>query len=108
MAMTDAVAALLATMPHLDEHGVVLAEAARALALEVDMAQVADDNGRVKPASSAVRELRAVVDELLTKGAADGEQDDWTASPGAATVRDGAQRKADVRARGRGGGAAAR
>ena len=106
--MVEAVAALLVTMSSLDEHATVLAAAARALALEVDMAQVADDNGRVRPASSAVRELRAVLDELQAKGRADDEQDDWTASPGAAPVRDGAKRKADVRPRGRGGGSAAR
>jgi hypothetical protein len=64
----------------------VLVQVATALALEIDMAQMPNDKGQTKAAAAAVRELRAVMDELLSKGRTD-DDDDWTAAPGAATVR---------------------
>jgi hypothetical protein len=83
----------------------VLVESALALAAEVDAAQIPDKEGRTKSAAGAVRELRAVVDELLMKGRRDADDDDWS-SPVAdlAEVRDAAKRKpADARPRSRGG-----
>lgn len=91
----------------------LLIEAARALALEVDLAATPDDNGKTKSAASAVRELRAVVEEIKTKGRRDADgDDDWTkpAEPaaGAAPVRNAARSKSgDARRRGGRGGAPA-
>jgi len=105
-ALDDLVATLDKPSPHLQ----VLIESARALALEIDMAQQADEGGKTKAAAGAVRELRAVVDELLLKGRvdADSEDADWSAPAGTTSIRDAPKPKAgDVRPRGRRGGAAA-
>lgn len=87
----------------------LLIESARALALEVDMAQGADENGRTKSAASAVRELRAVVDEITNKGRRADNDDDWsTPVTDLAEVRNVAKpRSGDARSRSRRGGQAA-
>lgn len=110
--VTDKLADLIATLHHRSPHVEVLIAAASALALEIDMALQADENGKTKSAASAVREFRAVVDELMLKGRADGDEevDDWTnpAGVGATTVRHLTQPKqGNVRARGGGGRKAA-
>lgn len=88
----------------------LLIETAKALALEVDVAGIPDDNGRTKSAASAVRELRAVVEEITTKGrrAADDDDDNWFFSVAdLAEVRDAAKRKpGNPRPRSSRGGAA--
>ncbi len=92
----------------------VLVAAGRALALEVDVAQLADDNGKTKPAAAAVTALRALVDDLIAKGRAGvadpDEADDW-AVPSVvdlAPVRDAKKPGArNARPRGNRGGAAA-
>ena len=109
--MTEALNELVATLDKPSPHLQVLIESARALALEIDMAQSADDSGKTKAAAGAVRELRAVCDELILKGRSDADTDegDWSApDTDSAKVRHLPQPVArDVRARGRGGGAAA-
>lgn len=92
----------------------VLVAAGRALALEIDVAQLADDNGKTKPAAAAVTALRALVDDLIAKGRAGvadpDEADDW-AVPSVvdlAPVRDAKKPGAsNARPRGNRGGAAA-
>ena len=111
MSVTAALAELVDTLDRPSPHLSVLIESAKALALEIDMAQAADENGKTKAAAGAVRELRAVVDELVLKGRTDADSDegDWTA-PGAdsSPVRLVPQPGAgDVRARGNRGGKAA-
>ena len=113
MTVTDALAELVAGLTSRTPHVEVLIATAQTLALEVDMAQLSDEQGRTKSAASAVRELRAVVDELMEKGRADGQHgEDWSApaaaTVGAATLRDISKRgSGNVRSRGDGGRKAA-
>ena len=102
--------ALVGTLPDPNEEIALLIETSRALALEIDMAAMPDENGRTKSAASAVRELRAVVDDMMTKGRRDADNDDDWSTPVAdlAAVRDTTKRKpGDARPRSRGGSAAA-
>ena len=71
------------TLDRRTEEVAVLLEAAYALGLEIDMAQMADDKGRTRSCASAVTALRGVVADLIAKGrtSAGSEADtgDWTA-----------------------------
>lgn len=90
MSVTEALTELVETLDRPSAHLSVLIESAKALALEIDMAQAADEQGKTKAAAGAVRELRAVVDELIQKGRSDADTDegDWTAPvAGSAQVR---------------------
>lgn len=108
-AVESSVTALVESLKPWSLEAEVLVAAALALAVEIDSAQQPDENGRTKSAAGAVRELRAVVDELVMKGRRDADDDDWS-SPVAdlAEVRNATKRKStDARPRGRRGGAAA-
>ena len=111
MSVTGALGDLVATLDKPFPHLSVLIESAKALALEIDMAQQADDGGKTKAVAGAVRELRAVCDELILKGRSDADTDegDWSApAVGSAPVRHLPQHEArDLRSRGGRGGAAA-
>ena len=105
MTLTNSVEALIVTLGEMDAHSLVLADAARVLALEAVAGETAD--GKPKSAASAVRELRSTLSELVERGRAraDDDSDDW---PGVAEIRNVTElRPADVRPRGRGGGEAA-
>lgn len=109
MSVVSSVDALVETLKPWSLELEVLVESARALALEVDMAQQGDEKGRTKSAAGAVRELRAVVDDLLMKGRRDADDDDWS-SPVAnlAEVRNATRSKpGNARRRGGAGSAAA-
>ena len=71
------------TLTNRTEEVAVLLEAAYALGLEIDMAQLADDKGRTRSCASAVTALRGVVADLILKGrtadVADAAEADWTA-----------------------------
>ncbi len=104
MSLTTSVEALITTLGDLDPHALVLADAARVLALEAVAGETAD--GKPKSAASAVRELRSTLSELVERGRSSADDDaEW---PGIAEIRNVSElRPADVRPRGRGGGAAA-
>ncbi len=98
----------------------VLLTLAYALGLEIDTAQLADDQGKTRTCASAVRALQGVLAEVIAKGRKSGNSDeaeakaDWTnvtpigAAAGPAAVRDGAQPAAgNARPRGGRGGKAA-
>lgn len=61
----------------------VLVAAGHALALEIDMGQLADEKGKTKSVSAAVAQMRGVMDDLIVKGRAvvadPDEADDWAA-----------------------------
>ena len=97
---------LITPSPEVD----LLVATSRALALEIDLAAIPDENGRTKSAASAVRELRAVVDEIMTKGRHDADSDDDWSTPvtDLAKVRNTPKRKpANPRPRSHRGGTAA-
>ena len=114
MSTSDAVDRVLADLPDRTPREDVLAEIMRALADEIDVAQLADDKGKTRPASAAAGQLRAAMTELLQGRVRDGDADeaeDWStpsAPAGAAPVRDAPKSGAgNVRARGGRGGKAA-
>ena len=114
MSVVDAFAVLVDSLPTRSPEVGVLVEAGKALALEIDMAQLADDNGKTKPAAAAVTALRALIDDLIAKGRAGvadpDEADDWAAPSvvDLAPVRNAKKsRPRNARPRGSGGGAAA-
>lgn len=106
---------LLATLDAMTPEAWVLAESAYALALEIDVAQQADDQGKTRSCASAVTALRGVLAELIVKGRASASTDeadnDWTtpsAVVGLAAVRDAKEPGArDAGPRGGRGGAPA-
>ena len=105
---------LMLTLDGMTPEAWVLAESAYALALEIDMAQQADDQGKTRSCASAVTALRGVLAELIQKGRASGNSDeaeaDWTSPTviGLAPVRDAPKPGAgNARARGGRGGKAA-
>jgi len=109
MAVAAAVEVLVSSLVRRTEQVEVLVESARALAVEIDVAQVPDEKGRTRSAAAAVTALRGVVDEMVQRGGVDAgsDGDDWSA-PGVAAVRDAARSGSGVvRRRGRGGVAAA-
>lgn len=110
MSVTASLEALITTFIDPNPEVSLLIETARALALEVDMAATPDENGKTKSAASAVRELRAVVDEITNKGRRDADDNDDWSTPVAdlASVRNASRRKpADARPRSDRGGKAA-
>jgi len=110
MSVSSSLTEWIATLPDPAPDVALLIETAKALALEVDLAGIADDNGRTKSAASAVRELRAVCDDITTKGRRSADDDDDWFAPVAdlAPVRDTPKRVApNARARSRGGSSAA-
>ena len=103
---------LVPTLDAMSPECEVLLAAAYALALEVDMALQADDQGKTRSCASAVTALRGVLAELIVKGRAsastDEAENDWTrpAVVGLAAVRDTKESGArNARARGGRGGA---
>lgn len=69
--LVKSVETLLVSLGELDEHASVLADAARVLAKEADLAEYSE---KPKSAAGAVRELRATLAELRQKvGAGDGD-----------------------------------
>lgn len=114
MSVGEAFNQLVLTLDNPTAEVEVLVAAGHALALEIDVAQLADDNGKTKSASAAVTALRALVDDLIAKGRAGvadpDEADDWAAPSvvDLAPVRDAKKPGArNARPRGNRGGAAA-
>ena len=115
MSVGEAFNVLVLTLDRPSAEVEVLVAAGHALALEIDTAQLADDNGKTKSASAAVRALQGLVDDLIVKGrnvVADPDETDtdWTAPTvvDLAPVRDAKKpRASDARPRSNRGGSAA-
>jgi len=110
----DALDALVLTLDNPTAEVELLVQLGDALALEIDTAQLADDQNKTKSASAAVKALSALAGEMIAKGRAvvadPDEAEDWAATTivDLAPVRNAKESGAgDARARSRRGGAAA-